>query len=143
MSSQQPQIDFLILADAAQAVGGKLYLMGGGWDRLVVPTFGQPLSISLAAGIMVPWAMVGGDITATVKLEREDGTPVPQDLTITVNATMVAQSPVGRPLRVIVAGAGAWAIPGPGFYRLVMSAGGAAKATVFQVDRPTAAAWQA
>ena len=29
-------IEWLILADAAEVVGGKLYLMGGGWDRLTV-----------------------------------------------------------------------------------------------------------
>ena len=30
------EIEWLILADAAQVTGNKLYLLGGGWDRLNV-----------------------------------------------------------------------------------------------------------
>src|SRR5660397_182444 len=30
-------LDYLLVADGAQVVGGKLYLLGGGWDRLTVP----------------------------------------------------------------------------------------------------------
>ena len=31
------EVDWLILADSAQVTGGKLYMLGGGWDRLTVP----------------------------------------------------------------------------------------------------------
>jgi len=30
------EVEWLILADAAQVVGNKLYLMGGGWDKLTI-----------------------------------------------------------------------------------------------------------
>ena len=30
-------VEWLIIADAAQVVGGKLYLMGGGYDRVTLP----------------------------------------------------------------------------------------------------------
>jgi len=37
------QLDFLILADRAEAVNGKLYLLGGAWDRLGLTSLpGQP-----------------------------------------------------------------------------------------------------
>lgn len=36
-------LDYLLVADGAQVVGGKLYLLGDGWDRLVVPQLpGRP-----------------------------------------------------------------------------------------------------
>src|SRR5215218_6443488 len=51
----EPTIDFFILADRAEAVSGKLYLMGGAWDRTWVQDFSQPVLISFAVGINVPW----------------------------------------------------------------------------------------
>ena len=35
----QLEIDFMILADGAQAVGGKLYMLGGGWSASSFPSF--------------------------------------------------------------------------------------------------------
>lgn len=49
-------IDWLILADAAQIVGGKLFLMGGGWDVLSVNSgFPSRQRCALAAAFRVPW----------------------------------------------------------------------------------------
>lgn len=48
-------VDYLILADGAQVVGGKLYVLGGGWDRVQFPEYPQTLPVGLAFGIRVPW----------------------------------------------------------------------------------------
>ena len=50
------QVEWLILSDAAQVVGQKLYLLGGGWNIFVVNT-GFPLKKNLAVsvGVLVPW----------------------------------------------------------------------------------------
>ena len=32
------EVEWLILADSAQVIGNKLYLLGGGWDQLAVNT---------------------------------------------------------------------------------------------------------
>ena len=34
MDLGSPEIEWLILADEAELVNGKLYMMGGGWDRI-------------------------------------------------------------------------------------------------------------
>src|SRR5688500_1930861 len=34
----QMEVEWLILADSAQVIGGKLFLLGGGWDVLTVNT---------------------------------------------------------------------------------------------------------
>ena len=49
-------VEWLILADAATVVGEKLYLLGGGWDRLTVnkpPPV--PHQMAVAASFSVPW----------------------------------------------------------------------------------------
>ena len=58
----------LMLADAAQVAGGKLYVLGGGWSVLYAPA---PFAIALK--IEVPWSV--GDDTHTLRLELldEDG----------------------------------------------------------------------
>ena len=43
----------LLLCDHAEAVGGKLYINGGGWNVLLRP--GVPVNVSLAILIEVPW----------------------------------------------------------------------------------------
>ena len=48
------EIDFLILADTVEAVNGKLYMMGGGWNQLTIPQFPAPIRLGIALGLLVP-----------------------------------------------------------------------------------------
>src|SRR3954447_21786086 len=43
----------MILCDSAQAVEGKLYILGGGWSQIVNPE--RPTSMAVAVKISVPW----------------------------------------------------------------------------------------
>jgi hypothetical protein len=59
-SAGQPEIDFVILAERAEILNGKLYMMGGGYDRLCLdrpPS--QPVPITFAVGLLVPFDMSG------------------------------------------------------------------------------------
>ena len=47
--------DFLILADAAQVQGEKLYMLGGGWSLIWAKEFPAQHQMAVAAGILVPW----------------------------------------------------------------------------------------
>ena len=47
-------IEWLILADAAEVVGGKLYVMGGGWDRLTVHSQSAKKNLAVALALRVP-----------------------------------------------------------------------------------------
>src|SRR5712692_9494418 len=44
-------IDFFLLAERAEVIMGKLYLMGGGWNQQIVQDLTQPLLLSFAAGV--------------------------------------------------------------------------------------------
>ena len=50
------EIEWLIIADAAQVVGGKLYLIGGGYDLVTLPN-GPPAphNMAVAVAFTVPW----------------------------------------------------------------------------------------
>ena len=50
------EIEWLMIADAAEVVGNKLYLLGGGWDRMSVNTaFPLNKQIGIALSFKVPW----------------------------------------------------------------------------------------
>jgi len=59
----------LLLADAAQAVNGKLYVLGGGWSI----TGPQPTPMALAVKIEVPWDRANIKHVWRLELLDEDG----------------------------------------------------------------------
>ncbi len=69
------RLDYLLVSDAAEAVGGKLYLLGGGWDRLLVPHLpGPPAApFAVAVGISVPWSMTNKKLRLSIDVLDADG----------------------------------------------------------------------
>ena len=111
----------ILLADAAQAVGGKLYVLGGGWSI----TGPGAVSCALASKIEVPWeeanrrhrlqlrlldsderpvrlATAEGERAVEIDLEFEAGRPAglapgtPLDVTTVVNINQLSLPPGGR-----------------------------------------------
>lgn len=76
-STDQGQIgvDFMILADGAQAVGGKLYMLGGGWTHVFVPQFpGPPIApFAIALGLTVPYHLTNRRFSFALELTDADG----------------------------------------------------------------------
>lgn len=52
--SAAPYVDFLILADRAEAVNGKLYLMGGCFDQVTATALPMAYQASVAVRIVLP-----------------------------------------------------------------------------------------
>ena len=67
------EVEWLILADAAQVVGNKLYLMGGGWDRLTVDKFPKDHAMGIAMSIRVPWNQTNERHSFGIEITSEDG----------------------------------------------------------------------
>src|SRR5450756_8364 len=67
-------LDYLLVADGADAVGGKLYLLGGGWDRLMVPQLPGPPAVpfAVALGINVPWNLTNRKLGFSVDVLDAD-----------------------------------------------------------------------
>lgn len=67
-----PEVEFLFVADRAEVVGGKLYVMGGAWDQTAVLDFGLPIQVSFAVSIQVPWHATNQQHQLTISVEDAD-----------------------------------------------------------------------
>jgi uncharacterized protein DUF6941 len=65
--------DFLILADAAQVQGEKLYMLGGGWSLIWAKEFPAQHQMAVAAGILVPWLETNARHQFRIFVHDEDG----------------------------------------------------------------------
>lgn len=82
----------LLLADAAQVVDGKLYVLGGGLQLL--GPHPQPVSIGLL--LHVPWDRANTRHDWRLELLDEDGAPVMHnEMPVTVAGTFEAGRPAG------------------------------------------------
>ena len=69
-----PSIEFAFVADAVQAVAGKLYVIGGGWDTLFVRSFpARHPTMGIGVRVRVPWSDIE-EFSLSVDLVDEDGT---------------------------------------------------------------------
>jgi len=64
----------LLLADHAEAINGKLYVMGGGWTVLYAAD--RPVNISIAAIVAVPWDETNRRHRVTLELLDAEGVAV-------------------------------------------------------------------
>ncbi len=107
------EVEYLILADAAQVQGEKLYLLGGGWSYVWAREFPVTHPIAAALGILVdwnetnrrhPWSVVvrneeTGQVVASVEGEFEQGRPpgippgAPQRIQIALNLAAALGAP--------------------------------------------------
>jgi hypothetical protein len=83
----------MLLCDYAEEVGGKLYIMGGGWSQLWTPN--QPSNMALAIKLSVPWNQANEPHDLTIRLVTADGQPVTNDEG--ENIQLSGRMEVGRP----------------------------------------------
>lgn len=133
---EQVELDFVILADWAEVVNGKLYMMGGGWDRKRVGEFPAPTDIRVAVGVLVPWTLTNQEHILTVTLEHEDGTVVEPRAKGTLKMGRPPHATQGQSFRAMIAIYGKWQLPQPGTYcvRAALDNGDSRRA-VFHVDK--------
>ena len=125
------ELDFLLLADRAEAVNGKLYMVGGGFDRTYVRQLEAGVDLDVAFGILVDYMETNQRHRFELLLEDEDNRPV--------LPAVQAEFEVGRPpgmvqgqtQRVIYVVRGPFPVPGFGGFHWVVSLNGARQ-------RPTA-----
>lgn len=71
--TEETSIDFLLTADFAEVVQGKVYIMGAGWDKFAPPAYPAVMRIGLAAGIRVPYLESNVPHHLSVILRSGDG----------------------------------------------------------------------
>ncbi len=77
-----PTVDVALLADAVQAVRGKLFVLGGGWDTLWVRSFpARHPSLAIGLRLRVPSSWGEESLKVSVELQDADGAAMlPQPL---------------------------------------------------------------
>jgi hypothetical protein len=60
----------MLLCDAAQSMGGKLYILGGGWSQINAPN--TPINMALAVKLSIPWDQANRPIPIKASLYDED-----------------------------------------------------------------------
>jgi hypothetical protein len=126
----------MLLCDAAQAIGGKLYILGGGWTIIFQPHV--PVPMSLAIKIDVPWDRSNQSLHFDVQLVDLDGEPVDLgDGPIAASADFEVGRPAGlkpgTPIDVALALPFGMLALGPGQYVWQLEIEGAAVRAPFRV----------
>jgi len=83
------QIGFLLLADHSEAVNGKLYMTGGGWNVLSLPELPHEWGFHIALGIDVAWDETNQRHNLHVNIHDPDGAELGEGLS--------AEFEAGRP----------------------------------------------
>jgi hypothetical protein len=66
-------INYALLADHAEVINGKLYLMGGGLDTFSAPRAPARVRFAVALGVLVGWDETNLPIALRLQLEDDDG----------------------------------------------------------------------
>lgn len=92
----EPSVDFGLIADSVQAVAGKLFVMGGGWDTLWVRQLpARHHSLGIGLRLRIPWTYADQKIELTIDLQDEDGKSIFQSGPLRHNFTV--RRPDGLP----------------------------------------------
>jgi hypothetical protein len=115
-------VDFLILADRAEVLSGKLYMMGGGWDA--IGSFGpdQPSQFTAVVAFLVPWNATNVEHSCQIRLEDADGTAL-LSFSYAIKTGRPPSLPEGATQRLMVCIPINAAFPRPGMYALLARAG--------------------
>jgi Family of unknown function (DUF6941) len=81
-----PSVDVALLADSVQAIRGKLFILGGGWDTLWVRQFpARHPSLAIGLRLRIPTSWHSNELKLSVELQDADGKSIfPQPLAQTI-----------------------------------------------------------
>lgn len=86
-----PRIDCFLIADSAQVADGKLFVLGGGWERLTVQQLPTSRNIDIATRVIVSWTETNRPLGFELQLVTEDGEAL-------LNPAATPSVTVGRPV---------------------------------------------
>ena len=131
LPGEEIQIDFLILGDYAQASGGKINIIGGGWDIHSATQFPSTLQFGIGIGILVPWSLTNRKHGFELIIKASEGS----DLLKVAGEFQIGREvgiPPGMTQRVTLGLSGQAQIPASGTYEVTVSAGESSKRITFE-----------
>ena len=131
-SESTMEIEYALLADGAQAVSGKLFVLGGGWNIFRAQSFPAPAQIAVAAGVTMSPTEAGKHPIKLV-LADEAGVPVVPEFNGQFDSAQPGPDyPPGLAIKVPLAMNIGLAIPRPGTYRILLTVGRATAQLSFE-----------
>ena len=113
------KVEWLILADAAQVVGNKLYVLGGGWDVLTHNgAFPHTHRFAVAVSFRVPWNETNQENHVEIEVVTDDGQSIAK-INASFRVGRPPDIPVGQDQRSQIAGNLTLQLPGPGTYTII------------------------
>lgn len=110
--------EYLVLADAVEALNGKLYMMGGGWDTMYIRDLGSPVALSFACGVAIPWNVTDDDHTLTVDIRDPDGAQIAPPFALTFRTGRPPTLERGAAMHLPFAVKGEFTFPSYGSYTI-------------------------
>lgn len=131
LKPDQIQIDFVVLGDYAQAVQGKLHLIGGGWNLWHAQQYPNVVHFGLGIGILVPWSLTNRKHGFRFVIRASEGAEL---------ANGGGEFEMGRPpgtppgmtQRVVIGLSGELQLSEPGTYEIIVTAASDEKRVTFE-----------
>jgi hypothetical protein len=118
------KIEYALLADAAQAVGGKVFVLGGGWNLFRAVNYPAPVQLAIAIGLGFTSNEVGNQYPLNVVIADEAGVPVVPEMKGQVETGQPAPDlPKTASVKIPVAININMSLPHPGTYGIMVTAG--------------------
>jgi hypothetical protein len=96
------EIGFLLLADYSEAINGKLYLTGGGWNVLRLPELPHEWSFHIGLGIDVGWNETNDPHELMITVQDPDGVELGEGLTANFETGRPPGMPAGQEQRLVM-----------------------------------------
>jgi hypothetical protein len=116
-------LGFLILADSSEAINGKLYALGAGWNELRLPSLPQEYAFSIALAIDVPWSETNRRHELSLHVQDPDGEVIGQEFTMELEAGRPAGGVEGADQRIVISLGTSLAFSTTGPHAAVISVG--------------------
>jgi hypothetical protein len=97
------QLGFLILCDRAEALDGKLYTLGGGWNTLRFPELPATFQFSIGIALDVPWGGTNQRHDLHIHVEGPDGERLGEAFEVEFEAGRPAGAIAGQDQRMVLA----------------------------------------
>jgi hypothetical protein len=117
------ELAFLLLADHSEALNGKLYAMGGGWNALRLPELPHEWGFSIAFAVDVPWDETNRRHELTLHVEDPDGAVLGDAFGLEFEAGRPPGTPAGQDQRVMLSLATRQTFESAGPHAVVVTSG--------------------
>jgi hypothetical protein len=117
------RVGILLLADSAEALNGKLYTLGAGWNMLRFPELPAPWSFSIALGLDVPWDSTNRRHALALRIDDPDGETLGDEFTMEVEAGRPPGAVQGQDQRIVFALGTQLEFERPGPHAVIVSVG--------------------